>query len=132
MEVKTEDGKFVKAFVPVPEIQFVEEQRNQAETHEPTPQQKLRLQFLMVIGVVLLIFFVLLMILWFTYFFRKPGKPPKLVDDMFKFLVTGMVGAFLGFVSSPTGDTQIIPKPPRTLQPSKTNPQRTKSAQPPE
>jgi hypothetical protein len=131
MEVKTEDGKFVKAFVPVTSgVQLAVVQKEQTETYEPTPEQKLRLNIISWIAIAMIVFFSLLALAWLSYFVRKSGKPPKVLDDMFRTITTLMLGAVMGFLGTPSPDVKAIAKSPSSSQPHKEPPQPGKASQP--
>jgi photosystem II stability/assembly factor-like uncharacterized protein len=87
-----------------------EEKHIEEVTSQPTPEQKLRLVFLLGAGVLIGVFALGVMIAWFTYFFRKEKEPPKQLEDWLKHLVSGLLGAVLGFLGAPLGDTAVMPK----------------------
>jgi photosystem II stability/assembly factor-like uncharacterized protein len=80
-----------------------EQKRTEEVTHEPTAEQRLRLAFLLGAGVLIGLFALGVMIAWFTFFFRKGVEPPKQLEDWLKYLVSGLLGAVLGFLGAPLG-----------------------------
>jgi hypothetical protein len=117
MDVETADGKIIKAFVPETVQRTVEVKQKEQFTREPTPEQRLRLNMLMGAGGIIAVFLVGLMLLWF-YLIWMGKNVPKSLEDWLKYLVSGVLGAVLGFLGAPPGETQVKQGPAAAESPS--------------
>ena len=105
-EVKTEDGKTVNAYVPVPVYMTTMETKKEEVVREMTPEQKQRLNI--VFGAACLVgFFFLVVVLAYGWAVARDKEPHKSLEDWLNRLGGTLVGVVLTFLGLPTPEPQV-------------------------
>jgi hypothetical protein len=128
VEVETEDGKRVKAFVPDDKLVYTAVTALEQTTREPTPEQRLRLTLIGGFGCIFAVIVLCLTGVYFNAHFRGK-KPPKAIEDFMRSVIGAIVGLLIGFGGAPVGDakttTQQVSRPstvPRSNRPAQAAP----------
>jgi translation initiation factor IF-1 len=116
-EVKTEDGKTVKAYVPVPVYETTTQTVKQEVVREMTPEQKQRLNI--VFGAACLVgFFFLVVVLAYGWALVRDKEPHKSLEDWLNRLGGTLVGVVLTFLGLPAPEAQSQPPAPAAVAPA--------------
>jgi hypothetical protein len=115
------EGKDIAVEVPEKTThREVAETERQTVNVQPTLREQVWIWCMIAIAGFVLLFSVVTMTVWFYFLIRKGGgDPPAVLTEMLKYLVSSLVGIFIGFMGGTTvsaqgrsdGGTQSAPPP---------------------
>lgn len=94
----TIEGKKYEVNVPVKSFRTVPEEAIDVVHVDPTLKEKMWTYCMIGVSGFIFLFGLGTVIAWFYFLIKKQGRPPKLITDMLKFILSSFMGTFVGFM----------------------------------